>query len=289
MEQLEQLGSTISTLGECPLWNIADERLYWIDIDGRAVHRIDPGNATIESRTLPGRPGSMVLTADNDRFVVAMEHELVELVWSTGVVTSLITLEDEGPGKRLNDGRCDRQGRFWVGSMDDPPSAGEGRGRLHRVDATSEGLVATEHRSGIGVSNGCAFSPDGRTMYWADTRRSTVWAYDYDPDTGDRHNERIFLDFADLPGGPDGACVDADGCYWVACVNGWALLRATPDGTVDRIIDVPVKKPTMPAFGGSGLDTLFLTSINDGEGELAGALFAVDVGVTGLPEPPFAV
>ena len=119
-------------------------------------------------------------------------------------------------------------------------------------------------RSGIGVANGLAFSPDGRTMYFADTPRETVWAYDYDVDTGEATNERVFLDFGPLPGRPDGAGVDEAGCYWIACVLGGMVLRVTPAGAVDRRIRVPVSKPTMPAFGGPGLSTLFITTIGGG-------------------------
>jgi sugar lactone lactonase YvrE len=289
------VGSVVSSLGECPVWSERDGMLYWIDIDGRAVHRIEPSTEVTATRDLPGRPGSMVLTADPDRLLVAVEHELVELTWSTGATVPRLALEEPGPGKRLNDGRCDPAGRYWVGSMDDPPTEHRGRGRLHRVEATAGGLASSEHRSGIGISNGAAFAPDGRTMYWADTFRDTVWAYDVDIDTGDRSNERVFLDFSDLPGRPDGACVDTDGCYWVACVFGWAVLRATPDGRVDRIVELPVEKPTMPAFGGAALDTMYVTSISDGgsfrsaaDQPLAGSLLALDVGVAGVPEPIFA-
>jgi sugar lactone lactonase YvrE len=130
-------------------------------------------------------------------------------------------------------------------------------------------------------------------MYWADTLNSLVWAYDYDVATGEQRNERIFLDFGPLPGRPDGACVDEAGCYWIACVGGAAVLRATPDGAVDRIVDVPVLRPTMPAFGGADLATMFITSIAardpevDGPGP-HGAIFAFAPGVRGLPEPVFA-
>jgi sugar lactone lactonase YvrE len=150
-------------------------------------------------------------------------------------------------------------------------------------------------QSGVGVSNGLAFSPDGAVMYWADTTRDLVWAYDYDAASGMRRNERVFLDFSSLPGRPDGACVDETGCYWVACVYGWSLLRATPAGAVDRIIELPVEKPSMPAFGGSDLDTLYLTSISTGGSvplapgqPWAGGLLALVPGVKGLAEPLFA-
>jgi L-arabinonolactonase len=280
-----------AALGECPVWDGRGKCLFWIDIDSRAVHRFDPSSGTNDTRLLPARPGSFALTDDPDRLLVAVEHQLVDLTWSTGDVVERSVLEPEGPGKRLNDGRCDPAGRFWVGSMGDPPTDGRDAGRLHRVEPDGTAEVV---RTGIGVSNALAFSPDGSVMYWADTTRETVWAYDYDIATGVPSNERVFLDFANLPGKPDGACVDETGCFWVACVYGWSLLRATPDGDVDRIIDLPVEKPTMPAFGGAELGTLFVTSIRTGGSypsapgqPLAGGVFALTPGVKGLPEPRF--
>jgi L-arabinonolactonase len=279
-------------LGECPVWSAAEARLYWVDIDGRAVHRYDPATGLDEQRAAPGRPGSLALTATPGRLLVAIERRLAFIDWPSGAWLDWIALEpDGGRGNRLNDGRCDPAGRFWVGSMFDPAAAGRATGLLHRIDR--DGTAVTV-RSAIGVSNGLAFSPDGRTMYFADTHRDTVWAYDYDLDTGDATNERVFLDFSSLPGRPDGACVDEDGCYWSACVFGSMVIRVTPAGAIDRRIVVPVKKPTMPAFGGPGLSTLFITTIGGGGSHPddptqpdAGGLFAVDAGVRGLPEPSF--
>ena len=278
-------------LGECPVWSPDEARLYWIDIDGRAIHRFDPATGLDEQRPAPGRPGSLALTATPGQLLVALEGRLGFLDWASEVWRDGVSLEPEGVGNRLNDGRCDPAGRFWVGSMFDPASARKATGLLHRVEA--DGTKVTV-RSGIGVSNGLAFSPDGRTMFFADTHQDTVWAYDYDVDTGDATNERVFLDFGPLPGHPDGACVDEAGCYWVACVMGGMVLRVTPAGAVDRRIRVPVTKPTMPAFGGPGLSTLFITTIGGGGSHAvdptqpeAGGLFAVEPGVSGLPEPRF--
>ena len=279
-------------LGECPLWSSIEARLYWVDIDGRAVHRFDPATGLDEQVSAPGRPGSLALTGGAGRLLVAIEGRLSLLDWSTGRWSDWITLEPEGQGNRLNDGQCDPAGRFWVGSMFDPTAERRTTGLLHRIEPDGSTAVV---RTGIGVPNGLAFSPDGRTMYFADTHRDLVWAYDYDPDTGEPANERVFLDFADLPGRPDGACVDEDGGYWIACVYGSAVLRVMPDGSVDRHISVPVAKPTMPAFGGPDLATLFITTIGGGGSHAvdpsqpdAGGLFAVEPGVRGRPEPPFA-
>jgi sugar lactone lactonase YvrE len=216
-----------------------------------------------------------------------MENEFVDLDFDDETWETWLTLEPQGTGNRLNDGRCDRQGRFWVGSMHEDAQSDRFSGMLHQI------RPGGGHRSvqdQIGISNGIAFSPDGKTMYFADTPRRTVWAYDYDPDSGDRSGQRVFTDFSNLPGWPDGACVDADGCYWISCVLGSAIARLTPEGELDRIVDLPVEKPTAAAFGGSDLDTLYVTSIggDDGSNETTqGHLYAVDVGVRGLSEPVF--
>jgi len=221
-----------------------------------------------------------------------MEGGLGFLDWDDGTWTDWVRLEAEGRGNRLNDGRTDPAGRFWVGTMFDPAADNQATGSLYRVQPDGTTSVM---RTGIGVPNGLAFSPNGRTMYWADTHRDTVWAYDYDAATGEASNERVFLDFATLPGRPDGACVDAEGGYWIACVYGSAVLRVTPDGVVDRQIAVPTLKPTMPAFGGPTLSTLFVTSIGgggshaaDADDPEAGGLFAIDLDVRGLADPMFA-
>jgi len=278
-------------LGECPTWSGDDARLYWIDIDGQSVHRYDPATGADEHRTVPGRAGSIALTPTPGRLLVAIEGRLGFLDWEAGAWADWIALEPEGVGNRLNDGRCDPAGRFWVGSMFAQSADRRASGSLYRVEADG---ASTRMRTHIGVPNALAFSPDGRTMYFADTPLDTVWAYDYDIDTGEATNERVFLDFGPLPGRPDGACLDEAGGYWIACVMGGMVLRVTPDGTVDRRVRVPVEKPTMPAFGGPDRSTLFITTIGGGGSHavdpaesLAGGLFAVEVGVRGLPETPF--
>lgn len=278
-----------ATLGECPLWSVGEQVLYWVDIEGRAIHRFDPATGVDEARSLGVRPGSMAAADTAGRFLVGAETELGWFEWASGEFSAVVECEPSGTGNRLNDGRTDRQGRFWLGSMYEDTAARRSTGILHRVDP---GLEVSRHREAIGVTNGIAFSPDGTTMYFADSFEKTVWAYDYDVDTGDRSNERVFTDFDGLPGGPDGACVDVDGCYWVACVRGWAVARLTPDGAIDRVIEVPVEKPSMPAFGGTGLDTLFVTSIAAGitpgiDQPHAGGVLAIDVGASGIAETPF--
>lgn len=276
-------------LGECPVWSPEEGLLYWVDIDGRAVHAFDPAAGTDRSWQLEVRPATIARTGDPSRLLVAAENELAWLELATGALTSWVTLEESQEGVRLNDGRCDPAGRLWVGGLYDPTSAMRFNAYLHRVEP--DGSFTTV-RDKVGCANGLAFSPDGAVMYWADTLHEMVWAYDYDVATGEQRNERVFLDFDQLPGKPDGAAVDEAGCYWIACVGGSAVARITPAGAVDRLVDIPVLRPTMPAFGGPGLDTLFLTTIGvrdpeqDGPGD-HGGIFAFSPGVRGLPEPLF--
>ena len=276
-----------SRLGECPVWDSELQMLYWVDIDGMEIHQLDPSSGTVDSIATSGRPGSLALTGTPGRLKVAIENEFVDLDYDAEIWEPWLTLEPGGTGNRLNDGRCDRQGRFWVGSMHEVAESDRFTGLLHQV------LPGGEHRTvqdQIGISNGLAFSPAGDTMYFADTPRRTVWTYDYDPDSGERSRRRVFTDFSDLPGWPDGACVDDEGCYWIACVHGSAVARLTPAGLLDRIVELPARKPTAPAFGGPDLDLLYVTSIGDeyaADQDGQGHLYSVDVGVRGLAEPVF--
>jgi len=277
-------------LGESPVWSGDQGLLYWVDINGRAVHAFDPMAGADRSWPIDGRPSAIARVDDPARLLVAVENELAWLDLESGEVTPWLTLEEPQPGVRLNDGRCDPAGRFWIGGMYDPTSARRFDAFLHRVEA--DGSFTTV-RSEVGCANGLAFSPDGTVMYWADSLHEVVWAYDYDVATGEQRNERVFLDLESLPGKPDGAAVDEDGCYWIACVGGSAVLRVTPSGRVDRTIEVPVLRPTMVAFVGPDLDTGFDTSIavrdpeDDGPGP-HGAILAFHPGVRGLPEAKFA-
>lgn len=281
-------------LGECPVWSSVEDALYWIDIDGHAVHRFDPSTGIDERRPIGSRPGSCALTPTPGRLLVATEHQLVWLEWDTGALTPWLALEDPSTGNRCNDGRVDPTGHMVVGTM--WPDTGEGRstGSLYRVagDGTVETLLTD-----LGVPNGLAFDDERQLMYFADTPTKSVLVADYDADTGERRNVRPFLDYSVLPGKPDGACLDADGCYWSASIYAWSVIRVTPDGKLDRRVELPVEKPSMPAFGGTDLSTLYVTSIGGSgskpsapgkDGFVPGDLMAIDVGVQGRPEPSFA-
>lgn len=284
---IDVVGDHWDLLGECPLWDPRIARLYTIDIDGRSVRRIDPSSETVERRDLDGRPGAVALTDDPSVLLVASEADVWLLHWETGRRTEWLTLDVGGPRHRLNDGGLDRRGRLWIGSMHE--EATESTGLLFTVAPDGASTVVQD---GVGVPNGIAFSPDGTTMYYADSLAKAVWAYDYHAASGSRSGERVLTDFSNLPGTADGATVDEDGCYWIACVFGSAVARLTPAGAVDRVIELPVDKPTKPAFGGPDRRTMFVTSIGGGashrryeEPGLNGRLLAMDVGVAGVPEP----
>lgn len=300
MVTVEVAAAEPAELGECPVWSVAEQLLYWIDIDGHAVLRYDPGTGRNDRCTLNARPGSMALTAVRDRLLVGLEHEVVWLDWASGEVESFVTLEEANVGIRLNDGRTDPAGRFIVGSMFADTKARRSVGSLHQVSADGSTRLL---RPDVGVANGLAFDAERKRMYFADTPTEQIIVWDYDADSGELRNERVFFDYSTIDGKPDGACVDTDGCYWSASVYGWAVIRITPDGDVDRRIELPVHKPSMPAFGGPDMQTLFVTSIGDGDtagavasdagrdGVAAGALLAIDLsneGITGHPDPPFA-
>ena len=284
MPNIEVVVTEPADLGEGPVWSVAEQVLYWIDIDGRTVHRYDPSTGVDEHRPTTGRPGSLALTSEPGKLLMSTEHQVVWFDWETAKIQPFVTLETAGAKIRMNDGRTDPAGRFIVGTMFEDTRAAKFVGSLHCVEA--DGSVSALRRA-VGVANGLAFDTDRNIMYWADTPTQQVLAWDYDSATGSRTNERVFFDYQTVEGKPDGACVDADGHYWSASVHGWALTRVAPDGTVERRIDLPVELPTMPCFGGTNLDTLFVTSINTGtddaesatrrQGVAAGSLLAIDL------------
>ena len=289
------LDAPIAALGESPVWCPEEVILYWVDIDGKTIHRHDPATGTHGTRSIDGRPGSIALTSTPGRLLIASEHRLLELDWDTGAVTPFVDLEPASTGNRLNDGCCDSSGRFVVGSMCADTNAGRTTGTLHRIHHSGQVETLRTH---IGVTNGLAFDVTRNRMYFADTPTERVLVFDYETSTGALSNQRLFFDYHKYPGKPDGACVDADGCYWSASVYGWALLRITPDGDVDCRIELPIQKPSMPCFGGVNLDTLFVTTIGAGgtipsepgrDGFEPGATLAIEgLGVEGIVEPRFA-
>ena len=279
-------------LGECPVWCARTASLYWIDIQAPSLNRFDPSTGSNRVWMLPEPIGSFALCEDEGKALLALKSGLCRFDLDSGDLTPLAAPERNLPENRLNDGRCDRQGRFWVGSMRDPPEPSAPTGTLYRFDLT-RGCVPMV--GGLYVANGLAFSPDGRILYHSDSFPAvrSIWRWDLDVVSGAIANRRVFVDTHGMPGRPDGGAVDADGCYWSASSDGWELVRFTPAGEVDRRIPLPVAKPSMLAFGGARLDTIYVTSIRPANADLskqplAGSLFAVEAGLSGLPEPLFA-
>jgi sugar lactone lactonase YvrE len=287
------VADTRCTVGESPVWDVRDQCLYWVDIEAATIHRLEPTGG-VRTWRLPEKAGCIAPHARGG-WVAAMQATVRRvLLHDDGRVDDeiLAHVTHAAAPMRFNDGRCDRQGRLWATTIFADTQAGNDAGRLYRYTA-GDGLKF----SGIDklvVANGTAFSPDGRTMYLADTFRDVrlVWAFDYDVTSGTPRNRRVFIDMHLHVGRPDGAAVDADGCYWICANDAGCVLRFDPQGTRIGRVDVPVKKPAMCAFGGPQLDTLYVTSIRPRNADLsdqplAGGLFAVRPGVTGLVEPAF--
>jgi len=288
-------------VGESPVWSARHQALYWVDIPARRLWCWQAANGQSRFWEAQEQIACIALQAGSEshphgRWIAGMEGGIALLTPADDgslTVEPLAGVDHPQPGMRFNDGRCDRQGRFWAGTMVADMSLAAVQGTVYRLDGgpSRESLRATPVMPGFITPNGMAFSPEGRTMYLSDSHPQvqTVWAFDYDPDTGTPSNRRVFIDFKPLPGRPDGAAVDADGCYWICGNDAGLVHRFTPSGKLDRSLAVPVKKPAMCAFGGPGLDTLFVTSIRPGgdvsDQPLAGGLFALRPGVRGLDEP----
>lgn len=274
-------------LGEGPLWSPAESALYWIDIAGRRLHRLGEGEPEPRSWDLPAKPGCLALR-ERGGILVALATGVHAFDAESGAATLVVDPEPDRPGNRLNDGAADVAGRFWVGSMDDAEVSSDA-GSLYRIDP--DGTVTTA-LTGLGISNGIGWSPDWATMYHTDSSTRTIRAYDYDAATGAISGGRTLVTDDDCS--PDGLTVDADGYVWSAKWNGWRVVRYDPAGGIDRVLPMPVQRPSAVAFGGPELDRLYVTSARTGlspgaltAGPLAGALLVVDdVGVRGAAEPP---
>lgn len=279
--------------GESPVWSVRDQALYWVDIPAGRLHRWTQADGRAQSWKAP-QMLACIAAHDKGGWIAGMETGVFHLQPGEDqqlTAAPLAEVRHAQAGMRFNDGRCDRQGRFWAGTMQMDMAAGAVVGAMYRYQAGQQDLEP--QLQDFIVPNGLGFSPDGKTMYLSDSHPSVqkIWAFDYDTDTGTPRNRRLFVDMNDHPGRPDGGAVDADGCYWICGNDAGLIHRFTPEGKLDRSLVVPVKKPAMCAFGGPNLDTLFVTSIRPGgdisDQPLAGGVFALRPGVQGLEEPAF--
>ncbi len=291
MLRIELLVDAKASLGEGPLWDVAEQRLYWIDSLGDKVHRCDAAGGERRSWDVPENIGSMALR-EKGGAICSLRDGFYTLDFETGKTEKIADPDPGKPRIRMNDGKVDRQGRFVAGYMDYEES--DPLCKLFRLDPD---LSTHELDRDIICSNGPCWSSDGKTFYFADSFRKTIYAYDYDIATGGVSNKRPFANFEELglPGFPDGATVDEEDHVWSAEVFRGRLVRITPDGKLDRVVGLPVESTTSISFGGPDLDIAYVTSmarpiggVMPGERE-AGGVFAIHgLGVKGLPEPRFA-
>lgn len=284
--------ATPSLLGESPMWHAGEQALYWCDIHGKKLNRFDPAAGSLTQWEFDFEPCCVAPSAAGT-LVLAMRDGLWRFDAASGRRTQLAPPPYDPGKERFNDGKCDPQGRFWVGTIYEPREPA-----LAALYCYAEGKLERKAQ-GVTVSNGLAWSPDGRTMYWSDTRAHAIFAFDVDPANGALSRRRVFASFPvkqasqDLctyGGRPDGAAVDVEGCYWVAMFEGQRLLRLSADGVVVREVALPVRCPTMPCFGGADLKTLYITTARANrpaqelaQQPLAGCVLSLRVDVPGLP------
>ena len=258
-------------LGESPFWHPREQMLYWVDIPGKKVLRANVYMGTVEAWDMPSEPGC-IAPAQSGGLVIALRHGVFRAREWGGMLEHLVTLEYDVNHVRANDGKCDALGRFWVGTIDEPKASRAAK--LYSIDCRNGRIPeVTCQADNALTANGLAWSPDGSTLYWADTPSHVVHAWDYD-----------------FQGRPDGAAVDVHGNYYAAMFEGRLICKFAPDGTLLREIPTPAQCPTMPCFGGEDFKTLYITTARHGRGaaELAafpqsGGVFSMRVDTPGLP------
>jgi sugar lactone lactonase YvrE len=274
-------------LGECPLWDDRQQALWWVDIRGPGLHRWT-GDGAPQSWSFDEPVGSIAFTNDG-ALLLAMQAAVRRFDPAAGTLTEFARPAKEPATNRFNDGRCDRAGRFWVGTMSDGPR--EPVGSLYRVDPDGK---CKRQFGDVVVPNSLAWSPDNRTMYYSDTHRHTLWSFEFDLASGKLGRKRVFADLSPHKGRPDGSAVDSEGCLWNCEYGAGQVLRYTPAGLVDRIVQLPAMNTTCCAFGGADLRTLYITTARQrltpeqlAQQPLAGSVFAIRTEVAGLPEARF--
>lgn len=298
---VECLVADSNELGEGPIWDVEEGLLYWVDGTGRRVGkpslwRFDPRTGKKQSWMLDHDIGAMALRQGGGA-VLALDDGFYFFDFATGALELIQKIDPSQPRTRLNDGKCDRRGRFLAGAMDDLEEL-----KICGLWRLDPDLSVTQLDDGIICSNGPCWSPDDKTFYFADTFQQTMWAYDYDLSTGTCSNRRDFASTQNETGFFDGSTVDAEGCVWNALVIGGDLIRYTPDGEVERRIGMPVKNITSLNFGGPQLDEIYVTSmarvrhpaVHDHFAKQlkpqfgAGSLFRIrGLGIKGIAEPRF--
>jgi sugar lactone lactonase YvrE len=276
-------------LGEVPLWDVNEQALYWVDIEGKRLYRLTQATGKVDIWDMPERISSFALR-EKGGLVVAFASGLAFYDLDSGRIDWIARPEAHLPGNRFNEGKVDRKGRFWAGSMDD--SLANHTAGLYRLDPE---LSVHKKLGDIGISNCFVWSRENDRFWFADTLDKTVFTFDYEHQSGTISNRKLFADTTGTGYGPDGGTIDEEGYIWIAMWDGWKVSRYAPDGRLDREIMLPVARPSSCMFGGPDLATLYVTTaIWDATPEerkaqpQAGGLFAIHAGVRGLPETRFA-
>ncbi|HJV72935.1 MAG TPA: SMP-30/gluconolactonase/LRE family protein [Noviherbaspirillum sp.] len=291
--EFQVLFDTPMLLGECPLWHPEEAALYWIDIAGLAVHRFVPESGAHSKWSVPSEPGCIARCADGG-LIVAMRSGLARLDTVSSALSWIADAPYDSSRMRFNDGRCDAQGRLWIGTLYDPRD--QALGSLFCVE---RGVIRNMGNP-VTVSNGIAFSVDNKALYHADTTAHRIMVYDFDSQNGQLGRGRLFKQFSsdksssNYGGRPDGAAVDSENAYWCAMYEGARLLRLAANGEVLQEIQLPVRCPTMIAFGGPDLRTLYITTVRNNRSAaelsrhpLSGYVLSMRVDVPGRIEPAY--
>ncbi len=294
MSEVQLAVDSRNQLGEGVVWCERTGRIWWTDIQRSSLWCLEPSSGKAHSRAMPERLGSFALTRDDDTLLLGLASRLAFFHVSSGAIEPICDVEPELRTTRINDGRCDRQGNFVFGTLNEDPQR-ERIGSFYRLraDLRLEKLPL----GGVAIPNSICFSPDGSRMYYCDSTVGIIRCCDYGPQADDVRNDRVFVDLRDGPGSPDGSTVDAEGGVWNAQWGGARVVRYTPDGVQDRVLAVPVSQPSCVCFGGDGLTRMYITTARDELTEAAlqrepeaGGLFCADLtNVRGLPESRFGV
>jgi sugar lactone lactonase YvrE len=276
-------------LGECPVWSAEEQALYWVDILAPALHRFDPATGATRTWSMPQSIGSFGLR-ESGGAVVALRNGFHLFDFETGELKLLVNPEPHTPGNRLNDGKVAPDGSFWAGTMDEETMSRH-TASLYRL--APDGSIRRMLDRLI-VSNGLAWSADGRTLFHSDSKGKLICAYDHESGTGHLSNRRVVAEPSEETGRPDGAATDMEGYYWSAGISAGVLNRWSPDGKLDRQIPMPCAAPTMPCFGGPDMRTVFVTSTRHHISDerlaafpLSGGIFSLRVDVPGVPVAKF--
>lgn len=289
---MQSLSVPQSLLGEGPVWDGQQQGIFWVDILNGLIHCYHPLIEAYRRWSVPGMVGAISLCQDG-RLIAALQTGFAFVDLETGVVEPIVDPESHLPDNRFNDGKCDPAGRFWAGTIS--LSGKTGAGNLYVLDSD---LQFTRKLSGVSISNGLAWTPDARTMYYIDTPTQAVAAFDYDPATAEIANLRIVIEIPEKEGFPDGMTIDTDGKLWIAHWDGWQVARWDPlSGEKLSSIRLPAARITSCIFGGEKLQDLYITTAREGlsakqlaEQPLAGSLFVINnCGYQGHPAHRFKI